>query len=88
MANRKAAVKRIKTSEKKRVANSSIKSKVKTEISKVRKLVETNQEEAQKLLPTAISAIDKACKKGILHKNTASRKKSRLLHAINSAAKK
>ena len=44
-----------------------------------------NVKEAEKLLPSAYKAIDKACKNGVIKKNTASRKKSRLALAIKKA---
>ena len=54
------------------------KSRLKTEIKKFVTLAKTDTEKASKLLPTAYSVIDTACKKKILHKNTAARKKSNL----------
>lgn len=52
-------------------------------VKKVRKMVEAgNKEEAQKMLPSAYKAIDKAAKRGVIKDNTASRKKSRLAAAI------
>ncbi|MBO5623778.1 MAG: 30S ribosomal protein S20, partial [Butyrivibrio sp.] len=61
-----------------------IKSAVKTEIKKVRAAVEAgNKEEAAKALLAATSAIDKAESKGVIKKNTASRKVSRLALAVN-----
>jgi small subunit ribosomal protein S20 len=52
---------------------------------KVRTLITTNVEEAAKSLSVAFQAIDKAAKRGIIKKNTASRKKSRLAKAIKRA---
>ena len=53
---------------------------------KVRTLISTNVEEASKSLSEAYKAIDKAAKRGIIKKNTASRKKSRLALAIKRAS--
>ena len=84
MANIKSAKKRILTNQKKAARNQAIKSAVKTEIKKVRTAVEAgNKEEAAKALLAATSAIDKAESKGVLKKNTASRKVSRLALAVN-----
>ena len=44
-----------------------------------------NTEEAEKMLPLAYKAIDKAAKRGVIKENTAARKKSRLVAAINKA---
>ena len=84
MANIKSAKKRVLVNEKKAAQNQMIKSAVKTEIKKVRAAVEAgNKEEAAKALLAATSAIDKAESKGVLKKNTASRKVSRLALAVN-----
>ena len=87
MANIKSAKKRILVNEKKAAQNQMIKSAVKTEIKKVRAAVEAgNKEEAAKALLSATSAIDKAESKGVIKKNTASRKVSRLALALNKMA--
>ena len=84
MANIKSAKKRVLVNEKKAAQNQMIKSAVKTEIKKVRAAVEAgNKEEATKALLAATSAIDKAESKGVIKKNTASRKVSRLALAVN-----
>ena len=84
MANIKSAKKRILVNEKKAARNQMIKSAVKTEVKKVRAAVEAgNKEEAAKALLAATSAIDKAESKGVIKKNTASRKVSRLALAVN-----
>ena len=55
-------------------------------LKKIKKLVaENKKEEAIKLLPSAYKAIDKACKTGVIKKNTAARKKSRITKFINKA---
>ena len=54
----------------------------------VKKLIPTDIKEAEKNLAAAYQAIDKAAKRGIIKKNTASRKKSRLAGAINRAGVK
>ena len=87
MANIKSAKKRILVNKKKAERNQMIKSAVKTEVKKVRAAIEAgNKEEAAKALLAATSAIDKAESKGVLKKNTASRKVSRLTQAVNKLA--
>lgn len=87
MANIKSAKKRILVNQKKAAQNQMIKSAVKTEIKKVRTAVEAgNKEEAAKALLSATAAIDKAESKGVIKKNTASRKVSRLALAVNKLA--
>lgn len=63
----------------KKAMNDRNKKNVKEAVKKIEKLVkEKKNTEAKKLLPEAYSVIDKAAKRGVLKKNTASRKKSRL----------
>ncbi len=75
----KSAKKALRGSLKKKAMNDRNKKLVKESIKTIEKLVkEKKKDEAKKLLPVAYSTIDKATKKGIFKKNTASRKKSRL----------
>lgn len=85
MPTRRSAIKRLKTDDMKRRYNASIKSELKTEISKVRALaLDNKKEEAEKSLPKVVSLIDKAAKKGVIHKNAANRRKSRLAAKISA----
>lgn len=77
MANLKSKEKRILTSRKEAGRNNSINSSMKTAIKNFEKKV-ADGGEVQKELNTAIKAIDKACSKGLIHKNTAGRKKSNI----------
>lgn len=87
MANIKSAKKRILVNQTKAARNKSIKSGVKTAIKKVDAAVAANDAEAAKAaLLAATSTIDKAATKGVYHKNTASRKISRLTVAVNKLA--
>ena len=84
MANNKSAKKRILVAEIRTARNKAQKSAVKTYVKKVEAAVEAKDVEAAKAaLLVATAAIDKAAKKGIYHKNTASRKVSRLAKAVN-----
>lgn len=86
MANNKSALKRIQINERNRLQNRFYKSSVRTKTKKFLKLLEdykisqnpTDKYNAKIFLSSVYSTIDKACKKNILHKNTAARKKSQL----------
>lgn len=87
MANIKSAKKRILVAKTRNERNKAIKSAVKTAIKKVDAAVASNDKEAASAaLLAATSAIDKAATKGVYHKNTASRKISRLTKAVNGIA--
>lgn len=87
MANIKSAKKRILVTETRTARNKAIKSEVKTMIKKVYVAIDTQDQEAAKAaLKAAISTMDKATSKGVYHKNTTSRKISRLQKAINAMA--
>lgn len=86
MPNHKSAIKRVRQNEKKRLVNRANRSTVRTEIKKLRSAISAGDKaQSQELLSGTVSAIDKAVNKGILHKNTAARYKSRLTGHVNSA---
>ncbi|MBA2869830.1 small subunit ribosomal protein S20 [Anoxybacillus calidus] len=85
MPNIKSAIKRVKTSEKRRAQNAAQKSAMRTAIKKFEALVEAKDvEQAQAAFVIASKKIDKAASKGLIHKNAASRQKSRLAKKLNS----
>lgn len=85
MANIKSAKKRILVNRTKAERNKAIKSGVKTAVKKVEAAVAANDKEAAaSALLNATSVIDKATTKGVYHKNTASRKVSRLAKIVNN----
>ncbi len=85
MATHKSAEKRNRQNKKRRLENTSIKSKVRTTVKKVLQAVENKDAGASKdALTGAISTIDKAAAKGVFHKNTAARKISRLTKKVNT----
>ena len=87
MANIKSAKKRIVVNQTKALRNKMIKSAVKTAVKKVDAAVAANDKELAKAeLLNATSVIDKAATKGVYHKNTASRKISRMILAVNKMA--
>ncbi|MDP9805624.1 small subunit ribosomal protein S20 [Trueperella bonasi] len=83
MANIKSQIKRNKTNEKRRVRNQAYKTEVRTLIRKTREAVEAgNVEEAQEALRVASRKLDKAVSKGVLHRNNAANRKSKLAKLV------
>ena len=78
MPNIKSAIKRVKVAEKANVANSQAKSAMRTQVKKAEQALAAGAENAQELVVAASKALDKAASKGLIHKNAAARKKSRL----------
>lgn len=84
MANLKSSQKRIRSNERKRVRNVAVRTNIKTEVKRVEQAIEQgNYEVAKKMLSEVSSALDSASTKGIIKKNTGSRKKARLAKKIN-----
>jgi len=82
----KTAQKQMRVAERKRLRNKPIRSQCKTYITKAEKLIFSGDlEAAQKAVVTAISSLDKAAEKGIIHPNNAARRKSRLMQKLNEA---
>lgn len=87
MANIKSAKKRVLVIETKTARNKAIKSRVKTFVKKVDQAVLAGDKEAATVaLKNAISELNRAASKGVYHKNTVSRKVSRLTKAVNGIA--
>ncbi len=87
MANHKSAEKRIRQNAKRKEINRSNRSKLRTSIKKLRTAVAGSDKAAStELLFPTVSLIDKAVNKGIIHKNTAARYKSRLTKHVNNLA--
>ena len=87
MAHSKQAQKRVRTSEKRRIHNKGIASRMRSEIKRVLTAAESGDVEAAKAaLPGAMRQIDKAAKTNILHRNAASNRKAMMARAINRAA--
>lgn len=87
MANIKSSKKRILVTKTKTDRNKAIKSEVRTAIKRVQTAVESGDKAvAQAALQAAASEIDTAAKRNVFHKNNASRKVSRLAHAVNKMA--
>ena len=87
MANIKSAKERILVTQTKAARNKAIKSEVKTSIKKVEAAVSAKDKAAaDAALKNAVSVIEKACSKGVYHKNNAARKVSRLSKLVNTVA--
>ncbi|MCL0057921.1 30S ribosomal protein S20 [Dehalococcoidales bacterium] len=82
----KSAQKQVRVAERRRLRNKSIRSRVKTNITKAERLIFSAELElAQKAVVVAISSLDKAAEKGVIHPNNAARRKSRLMKKLNEA---
>jgi len=87
LPNTSAAKRELRVAETRRMHNKSVKSMTKTKITKAEKLIFSGDLEAAKTaVSTAVSALDKAAEKGMLHRNNAARRKARLLKKLNKAA--
>jgi small subunit ribosomal protein S20 len=87
MPNTKSAEKRMRQEQRRRSFNRRTKSIVKTAITKARQAVDLptiDQEAAAAAVRAAVSELDKAAKKGVIHKNNAARRKSRLMKQLNA----
>ena len=84
MPNIKSAKKRVKVIATKTLRNKSINSGLKTEIKKANAALDNNAENKAEAVRVAMKKIDQAADKGVLHKNTAARRKSALARKLNS----
>jgi len=76
----------VRVAEKKQLRNKSVRSEVKTSITRAEKLIFSGElEAAREAVTTAISSLDKAAEKGVLQSNNAARRKSRLMKKLNQA---
>ncbi|NLM74135.1 MAG: 30S ribosomal protein S20 [Clostridiaceae bacterium] len=85
MPNIKSAVKRVKTSNAKKLVNRMKKSELKTTLRTFRAAVEAKSPELPEILKKTIKKVDQAAAKNLIHKNAASRKKAQLQKAFNNA---
>ena len=85
MKKNKSAIKKARQSEEKRLRNSHVKSTMKTQIKKITSAMETKgTKNLDSLFKDAVSYINKASSKGVIHKKNAARKVSRLTKKVNS----
>ncbi|ASS76116.1 30S ribosomal protein S20 [Tumebacillus algifaecis] len=85
MPNIKSAVKRVKTTSNRTLRNAAAKSALRTSIKKFEAALASNDTNTASFLKQALRSLDKAVTKGLVHKNTAARKKSRLTKKFNKA---
>lgn len=87
MANHKSAAKKARRDAEARLRNRSNRSTLKTAVKKFLTVLSAgNKTEATALLPTTLGVVDKAVRKGVIHKNVANRTKSRLTLKVNALA--
>jgi len=80
----KSAQKQVRVTERRRLRNKSIRSRCKTNITKAERLIFSGElESARKAVVAAISSLDKAAEKGVIHPNNAVRRKARLMKKLN-----
>lgn len=84
MANIKSAIKRIKTNKRNQMRNRRAKISIKNAIKAAQEAILNKKEDALQLIRKAVSILDKQACKGVLHKNTAARKKSNLMKKIKA----
>jgi small subunit ribosomal protein S20 len=85
VANIKSQIKRNKQNEKRRLRNQAVRSELKTRVKRATAAAEQGTDEAVELTRAAVTKLDKAAEKGIIHKNQAARRKSRLMKRVNAA---
>ncbi|GHO87878.1 30S ribosomal protein S20 [Dictyobacter formicarum] len=84
MPNNAAAEKRMRQEQRRRAFNRSTKSIVKTQVTKARQAISIEDANSAEAVRLAVSELDKAAKKGVIHKNNAARRKSRLMKQLNA----
>lgn len=82
MANIKSQIKRNRQNEKRRLRNRTARGGARAAVNLARSAFETNSPEAKEAVLKAISALDKAAQKGVIHKNNAARRKGRLMKKL------
>lgn len=82
MANIQSQIKRNKQNEKRRIKNRNVRGASRTAVIQARASLEKNTPETKEAVLKAISALDKAAEKGVIHKNAAARRKGRLMKKL------
>ena len=82
MANIKSQIKRNRQNEVRRLRNKAVRSELKTRVKTVVRAVESGADDSADALRTAIKRLDKAAQKGVIHKNQAANRKSRLMRRV------
>lgn len=87
LANTRSAIKRMRQNPKRRLRNRVFTGRARTAIKKARLAIEEGSQDALSATREAIRALDKAAEKGVIHKNNAARRKSRLMRQLAKAQK-
>jgi len=82
LANTKSAIKHIRQSEKRRLQNRAVKSAARTYVKRARAAVQSAPADAMPQIIAAIRGLDRAAQKGVIHRNNAARRKSRLVKLL------
>jgi small subunit ribosomal protein S20 len=86
LANTKSAMKRVRSSQRRAEFNQVTRSTARTYVKRARQLIEQGSiDEAEAVVMQAVRALDKAASKGVIHRNNAARRKSRLVRMLNEA---
>ena len=89
MPNIASSIRQVRTDEKRTERNKSVRTEVKSVITKAEKLISAGKmDEAKVAVKAATATLDKAANKGVLHSNNTSRRKARLVAKLNKASKK
>lgn len=84
MASHESALKKYRQDQKRRLRNRRHRSKLRTQVKKLRKTIESGDPKSSAaILPATLAVVDRSVKHGVLHKNAAARTKSRLARAVN-----
>jgi small subunit ribosomal protein S20 len=86
VANIKSQIKRNKQNEKRHERNKAVRSELKTRVKSAVNAADAGADDTEELARAAIKRLDKAAEKGVIHKNQAARRKSRLMKRLNQAA--
>ena len=86
MANTKSAIKRMKQNEQRRQRNRAARSTIRSTVKAARTALTGKSPETQALVRDALRTLDRAVSRGVMHRNTAARKKSALARKLNSVA--
>jgi len=85
LANTASAIKRIRSNERKRLYNKMVRTRTRTALRSAREtLTDSSSDVARKQVMEAVSALDRAAQKGVIHKNNAARRKGRLMKKLNA----
>jgi len=86
LPNTKSAIKRVRSSERRRLRNRWFRTQARTYIKRARAEIEAGElEKAKASVAAAVRALDKAAQKGVIHRNNAARRKSRIIQNLNQA---